>query len=83
MKIPYILSKIWVSFFRRDEAREELSEFYTSSKELELELETHLKQTEKKATEYQTTCNRLKIELDAERVSFHSFSFNLIDILKF
>lgn len=57
-------------FPRRDEAREELSEFYTSSKELELELETQLQQAENKAAEYRTSCNRLKLELDAERVSW-------------
>ncbi|CAG0913103.1 unnamed protein product [Notodromas monacha] len=52
---------------QRDEAREELHEFTSSSKELELELETELQQSEKKLAEYRSNCNRLQLELDTER----------------
>ncbi|KAK2716860.1 hypothetical protein QYM36_007118 [Artemia franciscana] len=45
-----------------DEMKEELEEYQTSSKELELELESQLEQAETKCREFRTQSNRLLLE---------------------
>ena len=56
-------------FFRLEETKEELDDFQISSRELEQELETQLKQEEKKNKELSLANDRLQNECDSLRVS--------------
>lgn len=61
-----------------DETREELEEFQGSSRDLELELEAQLEQSETRCSDYKQQLNRLAIENDQykERLEKQSNEFN-------
>ena len=52
-----------------ENSKEELEEFQTSSRELELELESQLETSEKKNKEFDSCNSRLKMEVETLRVS--------------
>ena len=58
-----------------DEVTKELEEFQLSSRELEQELETLLKQEEKRNKELSAAHDRLANECESLRVCFFTFSF--------
>ena len=64
---------LWVYYvlyyIRLEETKEELEEYQISSRELEAELETQLKQLEKRNKELDTSSSRLQAEVESLKVS--------------